>query len=109
MRQYLDLLKDIKETGKDHEDRTGVGTRAVFGRQMRFDLSKGFPLMTTKKVFWKGVVYELLWFLKGDTNIKYLEDHGYTYGVNGRTKTGILAPSMEPLGDGLAKATASPA
>lgn len=92
MRQYLDLLKDIKETGKDHEDRTGVGTRAVFGRQMHFDLSKGFPLMTTKKVFWKGVVYELLWFLKGDTNIKYLEDHGVHIWRQWADKDGNLGP-----------------
>lgn len=75
MRQYLELLADIKDTGVDRKDRTGVGTRAVFGRQMRFDLSQGFPLMTTKKVYWKGVAYELFWFLKGDTNIKYLQDH----------------------------------
>ena len=75
MRQYLDLLADIKDTGVDRKDRTGVGTRAVFGRQMRFDLSQGFPLMTTKKVYWKGVAYELFWFLKGDTNVKYLQDH----------------------------------
>lgn len=76
MRQYLNLLADIKDTGVDRKDRTGVGTRSVFGRQMRFDLSEGFPLMTTKKVFWKGVVYELLWFLKGSTNIRYLVEHG---------------------------------
>lgn len=75
MQQYLDLLKKIKEEGIDSEDRTGVGTRSIFGHQMRFDLQKGFPLVTTKKVYWKGVVYELLWFLKGDTNIKYLTDH----------------------------------
>ena len=92
MRQYLDLLKDIKETGKDHEDRTGVGTRAVFGRQMRFDLSKGFPLMTTKKVFWKGVVYELLWFLKGDTNVKYLQEHGVHIWDQWADKDGNLGP-----------------
>ena len=92
MRQYLDLLKDIKETGEDHEDRTGVGTRAVFGRQMRFDLSKGFPLMTTKKVFWKGVVYELLWFLKGDTNVKYLEDHGVKIWSAWKDENGDLGP-----------------
>lgn len=75
MQQYLDLLKKIKEEGIDSEDRTGVGTRSIFGHQMRFDLQKGFPLVTTKKVYWKGVVYELLWFLRGDTNIKYLTDH----------------------------------
>lgn len=75
MKQYLDLVADILKNGVDRNDRTGTGTRSVFGRQMRFDLSKGFPLMTTKKVYWKGVAYELLWFLKGDTNIKYLQDH----------------------------------
>ena len=75
MQQYLDLLRDIKEHGVDRGDRTGTGTRSVFGRQMRFDLSQGFPLMTTKKVYWKGVAYELFWFLKGDTNVKYLQDH----------------------------------
>lgn len=75
MRQYLDLLKDVRENGVIKGDRTGVGTRSVFGRQIRFDLSEGFPLLTTKKVFLKGIIYELLWFLRGDTNIKYLLDH----------------------------------
>lgn len=75
MQQYLDLMKDVMENGVERPDRTGTGTLSVFGRQMRFDLSKGFPLLTTKKVYWKGVVYELLWFIKGDTNIKYLHDH----------------------------------
>lgn len=75
MRQYLDLLKDVRENGVIKGDRTGVGTRSVFGRQIRFDLSEGFPLLTTKKVFLKGIIYELLWFLRGDTNIKYLTDH----------------------------------
>ena len=78
MKQYLDLLKDIKENGDDRMDRTGVGTRSIFGRQLRFDLRKGFPLLTTKKVHMKSVIYELLWFIKGDTNIKYLQDHGVT-------------------------------
>lgn len=76
MKPYLDLLKEIKETGDYKEDRTGTGTFSKFGKQMRFDLSKRFPLMTTKKMFWKGIVYELLWFLKGDTNIKFLTDNG---------------------------------
>lgn len=75
MRQYLDLLRYIKENGHDKSDRTGTGTRSVFGYQMRFDLSEGFPLMTTKKMFLKGIIYELLWFLKGDTNIQYLLDN----------------------------------
>ena len=76
MRQYLDLLRDVRENGVIKSDRTGVGTRSVFGRQIRFDLSEGFPLLTTKKVFLKGIIHELLWFLKGDTNIKYLVDNG---------------------------------
>ena len=72
MKQYLDLLRDIKENGHRKEDRTGTGTLDVFGRQLRFDLSKGFPAITTKKLFMKGIVHELLWFLAGDSNIRYL-------------------------------------
>lgn len=75
MRAYLDLLKNILDNGNVRGDRTGTGTRSIFGAQLRFDLSQGFPLITTRKVFFKGVIYELLWFLAGDTNIKYLTDH----------------------------------
>ena len=75
MRQYLDLLQHILDNGGDKGDRTGTGTRSVFGHQMRFDLSKGFPLLTTKKVHFRSIVIELLWFLKGDTNVKYLQDN----------------------------------
>ncbi|MBS3136180.1 thymidylate synthase [Candidatus Woesearchaeota archaeon] len=75
MKVYLDLLRHILEQGKERKDRTGVGTIGVFGYQMRFDLSDGFPLLTTKKVYLKGIIHELLWFLKGDTNIKYLVDN----------------------------------
>lgn len=76
MRQYLDLLDKICRQGVVRDDRTGTGTKGIFGYQMRFDLSDGFPLLTTKRVFLKGVIHELLWFLKGDTNIKYLVDNG---------------------------------
>ncbi|MCQ2146363.1 MAG: thymidylate synthase [Bacteroidales bacterium] len=76
MKQYLDLLKEIMDNGVVKTDRTGVGTKSIFAHQMRFNLADGFPLLTTKKVFLKGVIYELLWFLKGDTNIKFLVDNG---------------------------------
>src|SRR5690349_19434505 len=75
MKQYLDLLRSILDHGVVRGDRTGTGTKSIFGTQLRFDLSKGFPLVTTRKVFFKGVIRELLWFLAGDTNIKYLNDH----------------------------------
>lgn len=74
--QYLDLLRDILKNGKYKDDRTKTGTKSLFGRQLRYDLSKGFPLLTTKKVFLKGIIYELLWFLRGESNIKYLVDNG---------------------------------
>ena len=103
MKQYLDLLTRIKTEGVVKTDRTGTGTKSVFGHQMRFDLSQGFPLLTTKKVFLKGIIHELLWFLNGDTNIKYLVDNGvhiwdndaYRYYNELCVKEGVLPVTME--------------
>ena len=78
MKQYLELLQHILDKGQDKSDRTGTGTRSVFGHQMRFDLADGFPLLTTKKVHMKSITHELLWFIKGDTHVKYLQDNGVT-------------------------------
>ncbi len=92
MKQYLDLMQDILDNGVQKGDRTGTGTKSVFGRQLRFDLSKGFPLVTTKKLHIRSIVYELLWFLNGDTNIKYLKDNGVSIWDEWADENGELGP-----------------
>lgn len=123
MQQYLHLLQHILDNGVSKSDRTGTGTRSLFGHQMRFDLQEGFPLVTTKKLHLKSIIYELLWFLRGDTNIKYLKDHGVSiwdewadeqgdlgpvYGRQWRSWTGADGKTVDQIADVIAQIKKNP-
>ena len=92
MQQYLELLQRVMDEGTDRPDRTGTGTRAVFGHQMRFNLAKGFPVLTTKKLHLRSIIVELLWFLRGDTNIKWLKEHKVSIWDEWADENGDLGP-----------------
>jgi thymidylate synthase len=92
MKQYLDMMRHVRDAGAVKEDRTGTGTRSVFGYQMRFDLSQGFPMVTTKKLHLRSIIHELLWFLRGDSNVKYLQDNGVSIWNDWADENGELGP-----------------
>ena len=96
MRQYLDLMRHVMQNGTRKDDRTGTGTLSVFGHQLRFDLSQGFPLLTTKKVHTKSIIHELLWFLRGDTNIRYLKENGVSIWDEWANEQGDLGHVCQP-------------
>ena len=97
MKQYHDLMNSVMKEGSEKGDRTGTGTRSIFGHQIRFDLSKGFPLVTTKKVHFRSIIYELLWFLAGDTNVKYLNQNKVSIWDERADENGDLGPSRKWL------------
>jgi thymidylate synthase len=106
MQQYLSMMRHVRDNGARKEDRTGTGTLSVFGHQMRFDLGKGFPLVTTKKLHTKSIIHELLWFLRGDSNVRYLQENGISIWNEWADDNGELGPIYGVLGTDIRRAVA---